>query len=199
VPALELAKDAEGRANCPEGALTAVLECVGEDPKRDGLLRTPHRFARAMEFLTSGYAMSLEKIVNDAIFEEDHHEMVIVKDIDLYSVCEHHVLPFHGKAHIAYVPDGKIIGLSKFARIVELFSRRLQVQERLTSQIADVLQQVLAPRGVGVITQCAHMCMAMRGVEKQGSTTISSAMRGVLRDDSALRQEFLLSAHARSG
>jgi GTP cyclohydrolase I len=167
------------------------LELLGEDAERDGLLRTPHRVAESLRWLTRGYEMSVEDVVNGAVFEEAHENMVLVRDIEVYSLCEHHMLPFFGRAHVAYVPDGRIIGLSKLPRIVEVFARRLQVQERLTDQIADAVDEALAPRGVGVVLECEHLCMMMRGVEKQNSRTISSALRGVFRDDARTRDEFL--------
>jgi GTP cyclohydrolase IA len=168
-----------------------MLRRLGENPDRDGLLRTPLRVAKAMDELTSGYSTSLESIVNNAIFEDDGKEMVIVKDIEFYSLCEHHMLPFFGKVHIGYIPNGKIIGLSKLARITDIFARRLQVQERLTNQIADALVEVLEPRGVAIVAEASHFCMMMRGVQKQNSTTLTSAMRGVFNDNAAKREEFL--------
>jgi len=172
------------------------LALVGEDPGREGLLKTPERVAKAMQFLTRGYQIRVEDVVGDAIFQEEHKNMVMVRDIELYSLCEHHMLPFFGKAHIAYIPNGKIVGLSKLPRIVEMFARRLQVQERLTEQVAKAIEDVLAPRGVGVVIEAFHMCMMMRGVEKQNSRTITSALRGVFRDDGKTRDEFLRLAYA---
>ena len=167
------------------------LTMLGEDPERDGLRKTPERVASAMSWLTRGYAQSPMDAIGDALFEEDHSSMVMVRDIELYSMCEHHLLPFFGKAHIAYIPNGKIVGLSKLPRVVEVFARRLQVQERLTEQIAEALDDVLKPRGVGVVIEAVHLCMMMRGVEKQNSRTITSALRGSFRDDAMTRDEFL--------
>ncbi len=174
-----------------EEHLEAIIKGLGEDPKREGLVRTPHRVAKALEFLTSGYAQDIEKVLNGAIFNERYSEMVIVKDIDFYSMCEHHMLPFFGKAHVAYIPNGKIVGLSKIPRIVDVFSRRMQVQERLTQQIAETLYTALNPDGVGVVMEARHMCMMMRGVEKQNSVATTSSMLGVFRDEVKTRQEFL--------
>jgi GTP cyclohydrolase IA len=174
-----------------EEIVTRLLESIGEDPSREGLQRTPHRVAKAYEFLTEGYSQDVRKILNEAVFTEEYSEMVIVKDIDFYSLCEHHLIPFFGKAHIAYIPNGRIIGLSKMPRIVDVFSRRLQVQERLTQQIASTLFDVLTPHGVGVVIEAQHMCMMMRGVQKQNSVATTSAMLGVFRDDVKTRQEFL--------
>lgn len=167
------------------------LEIIGEDPDRDGLLRTPHRVAKAWEFLTQGYAMDIETVLNGAIFEERYDEMVIVKDIDFFSQCEHHLLPFYGKAHIAYIPNGKIVGLSKLPRIVDVYARRLQVQERMTQQIAETIQKYLQPQGVAVVTEAHHMCMMMRGVQKQNSVTTASAMLGVFKHQNETRNEFM--------
>ncbi|HET7374859.1 MAG TPA: GTP cyclohydrolase I FolE [Gemmatimonadaceae bacterium] len=173
------------------------LELLGEDPDREGLARTPHRVATALAWLTRGYEMDVEHVVGHAIFDAEHAtNMVMVRDIELYSLCEHHMLPFYGKAHVAYIPDGKIVGLSKLPRIVEVFSRRLQVQERLTEQIASALDDVLKPQGVGVIIEAYHLCMMMRGVEKQNSKTITSAVRGTFRSDQRTREEFLMLAYA---
>jgi GTP cyclohydrolase I len=168
-----------------------MLARVGEDPDREGLLKTPERVQRSMEFLTAGYNTSVRSVMNNALFDEDHHNMVIVKDIEMYSMCEHHMLPFFGKVHVAYIPNGKIVGLSKVPRVVDVFARRLQVQERLTTQIADALVDLLNPAGVGVVIEAAHLCMMMRGVEKQNSKTITSAMRGVFLEDIRTREEFL--------
>ncbi len=167
------------------------LELLGEDPDRQGLQKTPDRVARSLTFLTSGYETDVESVLNGAIFEAPGSEMVIVRDIEFYSLCEHHVLPFFGKAHIGYIPDRNILGLSKFARLVDVFARRLQVQERLTAQVADSLMETLAPLGVGIVTEASHLCMMMRGVEKQGGVTITNAMRGVFLSDPRTRAEFL--------
>jgi len=171
------------------------LALLGEDPNREGLVRTPQRVARSLAWLTRGYAQTPQSAVGEGVFAEDHDHMVMVRDIELYSLCEHHLLPFFGKAHIAYIPDGRILGLSKLPRLVEIFARRLQVQERLTAQIADAVQEVLGPRGVGVVIEAVHLCMMMRGVEKQNSKTITSALLGSFRDDAKTRDEFLRLAH----
>jgi GTP cyclohydrolase I len=174
-----------------QSIITDLLTEIGEDPIREGLLSTPKRVAKAYEFLTSGYHTDMAKIMNKAIFIEKYDEMVIVKNIDFYSLCEHHMLPFYGKVHVAYLPDGKIVGLSKIPRIVEAFSRRLQVQERMTQQIADTIKEYLHPQGVGVVTEAFHMCMMMRGVEKQNSSATASAMHGIFKTDARTRSEFL--------
>ncbi len=168
-----------------------ILGQIGEDPEREGLLRTPHRVSVALDFLTSGYSMDIETVLNGALFTEEYDEMVVVRDIDFYSLCEHHMLPFFGKAHIAYIPNGTIVGLSKIPRIVDVFARRLQVQERMTQQIADTLTEWLNPQGVAVVTEASHMCMMMRGVQKQNSSTTASAMKGVFKDQVETRSEFL--------
>lgn len=174
-----------------EETVRRQLELVGEDPNREGLLKTPNRVAKSMAWLTRGYDMTAESVIGDAIFEEHHENMVMVRDIEFYSMCEHHMLPFFGKAHIAYIPNGRIVGLSKLPRVVEVFSRRLQVQERLGEQIANAIEDVLNPKGVGVVIEAVHLCMMMRGVEKQSSRTITSSLRGAFRDDAKTRAEFL--------
>jgi GTP cyclohydrolase I len=171
------------------------LELLGEAPTREGLLKTPERVAKSLAWLTRGYELDVADVVGDAVFEEAHESMVMVRDIELYSLCEHHMLPFFGKAHIAYIPNGRIVGLSKLPRIVEVFARRLQVQERLTEQIAQAIEDVLQPRGVGVVIEAVHLCMMMRGVEKQNSSTLTSALRGEFRDCPMTRDEFLRLAH----
>jgi GTP cyclohydrolase I len=167
------------------------LTHLGEDPSRAGLVRTPERVAKSFEFLTSGYRTDVQSLINNAIFEEDCSEMVLVRDIEIYSLCEHHMLPFFGRAHVAYIPDGRIIGLSKIPRIVDAFARRLQVQERLTQQVAEALNDALGPRGVAVVVEARHLCMMMRGVEKQNSSATTSAMLGLFREDPKTRMEFL--------
>ena len=189
------------RAGCTaqlEEMVRNELGLLGEDPEREGLIKTPNRVAESMLWLTRGYEMDVNEIVGDAVFEEAHQSMVMVRDIELYSLCEHHLLPFFGKAHIAYIPDGRIVGLSKLPRIVEVFARRLQVQERLTEQVAKAIQEVLKPVGVGVVIEAYHLCMMMRGVEKQNSKTITSALRGSFRDDAKTRDEFLRLAYTPS-
>jgi len=168
-----------------------MLINLGEDPEREGLKATPDRVARAWAHITQGYSETAEEILGSAIFHEEHDEMVIVRDIELYSVCEHHMLPFIGKAHVAYIPNGKLIGLSKIPRLVDMFSHRLQVQERLTTQIADTLVQMIEPQGVGVVIEAVHLCVLMRGVEKQSSKMVTSSMRGVFKDDERTRAEFM--------
>lgn len=173
------------------GHYREILSGVGENPEREGLRDTPQRAAKAMQYLCGGYNRSLEEIVNGALFASDNDEMVIVKDIELYSLCEHHMLPFIGKAHVAYIPTGRVLGLSKIARIVDMFARRLQIQENLTRQIAEAIQEVTGAAGVAVVIEAKHMCMMMRGVEKQNSTMITSVMLGEFRDNAATRSEFL--------
>jgi GTP cyclohydrolase I len=175
------------------------LELIGEDPSREGIVKTPLRVSRALAWLTRGYDESVEEVVNGAVFEEKHESMVMVRDIELYSMCEHHMLPFFGRAHIAYIPNGKIVGLSKLPRIVEVFARRLQVQERLTEQVAQAVQDVLNPVGVGVVIEAYHLCMMMRGVQKQNSRTVTSALKGSFRDDARTRDEFLRLAYSHTG
>jgi GTP cyclohydrolase IA len=168
-----------------------VLKQLGEDPNREGLIKTPERVAKALQFLTHGYGLDPDQIVQQALFNEEYSEMVIVKDIEVYSMCEHHMLPFFGKAHVAYIPDGKIVGLSKIPRVVDAYARRLQVQERLTIEIRDCLQRTLNPKGVAVVIECSHMCMQMRGVQKQNSVTTSSAFTGIFLKNDATRREFV--------
>jgi GTP cyclohydrolase I len=172
-------------------AVRTLLLGLGEDPEREGLKDTPKRVVKALQFLTKGYHESLDELLNGAVFTEDANEMVLVRDIDIFSSCEHHILPILGRAHVAYIPNGKVIGLSKIARICEMYARRLQVQERLTLQIADALQGLLKPQGVAVVLEATHMCMVMRGVQKPGSWTVTSAMRGVFADDARTREEFM--------
>jgi GTP cyclohydrolase I len=187
-------RTAEEAAECTEfhDLVRRALELIGEDPEREGLVRTPKRVATSLAWLTRGYEMDVAEVVNGALFDaEGATNMVMVRDIELYSLCEHHLLPFYGKAHVAYIPAGRIVGLSKLPRVVEVFARRLQVQERLTEQIASALNQVLQPQGVGVVIEAYHLCMMMRGVEKQNSKTITSAVRGLFRSDPRTREEFL--------
>ncbi len=176
-----------------------MLVALGEDPRREGLVKTPSRVEKSMRFLTSGYQTDLEEVVNGAVFESDYRDVVLVRDIDIFSLCEHHLLPFFGKAHIAYLPEGKVLGLSKLPRIAEMFARRLQLQENLTQQIADAVQSLLNPRGVAVSLECSHMCMAMRGVQKVGSTTVTRALLGAFREDSKLSRELSMLEGAGQG
>ena len=178
-----------------EDLVRRELELIGEDPGREGLARTPVRVAKSLRFLTQGYDSSAEEVVGKGVFKEEHDNMIMVRDIEVYSLCEHHMLPFFGKAHVAYIPNGKIVGLSKIPRIVDVYARRLQVQERLTEEIADGLCRVVKPSGVGVVIEAYHLCMMMRGVEKQNSKTITSALRGAFREDPKTRDEFLRLAH----
>jgi GTP cyclohydrolase IA len=177
--------------NTVEKAVHTILHELGEDPEREGLLRTPQRVSEALKFLTSGYHQDVYEVLNNAIFEEKYNEMVIVRDIDVFSLCEHHLLPFYGRAHVAYIPNGKIVGLSKLPRVVDMYAKRLQVQERLTQQIAQTLHEVLQPDGVAVVIEARHMCMMMRGVEKQNSLATTSAMLGVFQQEQKTRTEFL--------
>ena len=174
-----------------ERLVSRTIEELGEDPEREGLLRTPERVAKSLRFLTQGYRQDPRQILNEAVFEESYDEMVVVRDIDFYSLCEHHMLPFFGRAHVAYVPDGRVVGLSKLARLVEMFSRRLQVQERLTNQVADEIAKVLMPKGVAVVMEGLHLCMMMRGVQKQNSYTVTSAMLGEFESDPKTRDELM--------
>ena len=174
-----------------ESLIEETIRRLGEDPSRSGLEKTPSRVAASLRFLTRGYQLDAERVLREATFEQAHESMVLVRDIELYSMCEHHLLPFYGKAHVAYLPNGRIVGLSKLARVVDIFARRLQVQERLTDQIADAIHHALRPAGVGVVVEAFHLCMMMRGVEKQHSKTVTSALRGAFRDDHRTRDEFL--------
>ena len=173
-----------------EQAVTKVLELLGEDPKREGLLKTPNRVAKALQFLTEGYHQDPKEILNQALFSTSNDEMVLVRDIEFYSMCEHHMLPIIGRAHVAYIPDGKVVGLSKIPRIVNVYARRLQIQEQMTEQIADAILETIKPKGVAVVVHARHMCMEMRGVQKINSTTVSSALRGLFKKDERTRNEF---------
>ncbi len=174
-----------------EGRVRDMLSLLGEDPSREGLLKTPKRVAASLKFLTHGYRQDIRRILNNAVFEEPYDQMVLVKNIEVFSLCEHHLLPFYGKAHVAYIPNGKIIGLSKIPRVVDAFARRLQVQERLTDQIRDCVQETLRPLGVAVVLECAHLCMQMRGIQKQNSVTTTSAFTGIFLTDHRTREEFI--------
>jgi GTP cyclohydrolase I len=189
---MSVKKSASGLSKVPFEALVAeMIRRCGDDPDREGMAKTPERVRKAWEFLTQGYRMTPTDAIGDALFEEQHHNMVLVKDIELYSMCEHHLLPFFGKAHVAYIPNGRIMGLSKAARLVDVFARRFQVQERLTEQIAQAIWDTIQPQGVGVVIEAYHLCMMMRGVEKQNSKTITSAVRGVFLEDTGTKDEFL--------
>lgn len=174
-----------------ENLVKGLLLEIGEDPEREGLLKTPARVKKSLEFLTEGYRQNPVDLIKSAVFSEKYDEMVIIKDISIFSLCEHHLLPFHGKAHVAYLPNGRLVGISKIARMAELFARRLQVQERLTQQIAETLQEILQPKGVGVVIEAHHLCMQMRGVQKEGATVVTSAMLGAFRDKQPTREEFI--------
>lgn len=182
-----------------ERAVIDLLQAIGEDPNREGLLKTPERVAKSLAFFTSGANTTLADVLNGAVFTEEYDQMVLVKDIEFYSLCEHHLLPFHGKAYIAYLPAGRVVGLSKLPRLLEVYARRLQVQERLTQQVAWAIQEALQPRGVAVMLEAAHFCMMMRGVEKQHSKTVTSALLGAFRDSPALRSEFLSAVRGQTG
>jgi GTP cyclohydrolase I len=189
-------KSEEERLEVMTKACRTLLKCIGEDPNREGLLKTPSRWAKALLFLTKGYKETVSAVTNNAVFTEDSHkEMVIVRDIDIHSLCEHHILPFTGRVHIGYIPNGKIIGISKLARIAEVFARRVQVQERLTAQIADAIVEAVEPLGVAVVVECSHFCMVMRGIQKVGSSTVTSSVRGCFQSDAKTRAEFFSIIH----
>jgi len=187
----ETEEEKEIRLKQLTGAVSTILECLGEDPNREGLLKTPERYAKALLFFTEGYEKDINEVVNNAIFEEDHGGMVIVKDIEIFSLCEHHLVPFSGKIHIAYVPDKKVIGLSKIARITEMVSRRLQIQERITKQVCEILEEVLQPKGIAAVMESSHFCMVMRGVQKTQSCTVTCHTTGIFKEDIKLKEEFL--------
>jgi len=187
----EVNRLADKKIDSIEQAYRDLLEAIGENPERQGLMKTPARAARALEFLTQGYRQSVAEIVNDAVYDSDASEIILIKDIELYSMCEHHLLPFIGRAHVAYIPNGKVIGLSKMARMVDVFARRLQIQENLTTQVADALMDVLSPEGVAVVIEAKHLCMMMRGVEKQNSIMKTSCLLGCFKDSATTRSEFL--------
>jgi GTP cyclohydrolase I len=197
-PAWDRRRNEQDREEELASLVRRQLELLGEAPDREGLLKTPERVAKSLVWLTQGHDMDVRDVIGDAVFAESHESMVMVRDIELYSMCEHHMLPFFGKAHVAYIPNGRIVGLSKVARVVEVFARRLQVQERLTEQIAEAIEDALAPQGVGVVIEAVHLCMMMRGVEKQNSRTITSALRGTFRNCPMTRNEFLSLAHSSS-
>jgi GTP cyclohydrolase I len=188
---IELAEEAQAAEGAIAEMMRSILAMIGEDPNREGLRQTPERFEKALRYLTSGYRQSAAKVLNGAVFSVCYDEMVLIKDIDVFSLCEHHILPFFGKCHVAYIPDKRVVGLSKIPRLVNMFARRLQIQERLTNQIAKAIEESIHPLGVGVVIEARHLCMAMRGVEKQRSETVTSAMLGAFRDNQQTRQEFL--------
>jgi GTP cyclohydrolase I len=193
------ARPASGAPPAFDALVREMLVQLGEDPEREGLRRTPTRVETSLKWLTRGYGISVEDVIGDALYTEKHDNLVCVRDIEIYSLCEHHMLPFFGKAHVAYLPNGRLVGLSKIPRVIEVFARRLQVQERLTDQVADALMRVLEPRGVGVVIEAYHLCMMMRGVEKQNSKTVTSALRGALLEDGKTRDEFLRLVHGGRG